>query len=227
MDKPRAPNVPSVWADATYPHIASPDMHVLDDLKEIRMYYHGLDKFGVQSSRAAVSNDGLNFIANQEVVTVNPYLKVFKYQGYYYGMAMPGIIFRSKDGLSGFERGIQLFNRDMRHSALMIMENNLLVFWTQVTDSPEHIKLSVIDISKDWKEWKESPAVEILRPEYPWEGADLPAAPSFRSSIDTPVNQLRDPAIFQEGGRTFLLYAAAGESGIGIIELLLDYKKRL
>jgi hypothetical protein len=227
MDKPRAPNVPSVWADATYPHIASPDIHVLAGLKEIRMYYHGLDKFGVQSSRVAVSKDGLNFKANKEVVTINPYLRVFQYNGYFYGMAMPGFFFRSKDGLAGFERGVQLFDRDMRHSAFMILEDTLLVFWTQVTDSPEHIKLSIIDISKDWKEWKESPAVEILRPEYPWEGADLPAAPSFRSSIDTPVNQLRDPAIFQEGGRTFLLYATAGESGIGIVELLLDYKKRL
>jgi len=225
MDKLRAPNVPSVWADATYPHIASPDVHVINDLKEIRMYYHGLERFAVQSSRVAVSNDGLHFKAIKEIATINPYLKVFKYNGYFYGMAMPGVFFRSKDGLTGFERGVQLFNRNMRHVALMIVENYLLVFWTQVTDSPEYIKLSIIDISKDWREWKESPAVEILRPQYPWEGADLPAAPSFRSSINTPVNQLRDPAIFQEDGRVFLLYAAAGESGIGIVELLLDYKK--
>jgi hypothetical protein len=33
------------------------------------------------------------------------------------------------------------------------------------------------------------------------------------------VNQLRDPAIFQEDGRTYLLYAVAGEAGIGIAEL--------
>ena len=34
-----------------------------------------------------------------------------------------------------------------------------------------------------------------------------------------PVNQLRDPAIFEEGGRIFLLYAIAGEQGIAIGEL--------
>ncbi|MHB8621379.1 MAG: hypothetical protein ACYDAG_17750, partial [Chloroflexota bacterium] len=31
--------------------------------------------------------------------------------------------------------------------------------------------------------------------------------------------QLRDPAIFEEVGRRFLLYSVAGEQGIGIAEL--------
>ena len=35
-----------------------------------------------------------------------------------------------------------------------------------------------------------------------------------------PVNQLRDPAIYEEDGRIYLLYAVAGEQGIGIGELL-------
>ena len=33
------------------------------------------------------------------------------------------------------------------------------------------------------------------------------------------VNQLRDPAIFEEDGRIYLLYSVAGESGIAIAEL--------
>jgi hypothetical protein len=38
------------------------------------------------------------------------------------------------------------------------------------------------------------------------------------------VNQLRDPAIFEEAdsGRVFLLYAVAGESGIAIAEVHLE-----
>ncbi len=36
------------------------------------------------------------------------------------------------------------------------------------------------------------------------------------------VNQLRDPAIFEEDGRSFLLYTMAGESGIAIAELWPD-----
>jgi len=35
-------------------------------------------------------------------------------------------------------------------------------------------------------------------------------------------NQLRDPAIFEENGRVYLLYAVAGESGIAIAEVLMD-----
>ena len=33
------------------------------------------------------------------------------------------------------------------------------------------------------------------------------------------VNQLRDPAIYEEDGGVYLLYAVAGESGIAIAEL--------
>jgi hypothetical protein len=34
-----------------------------------------------------------------------------------------------------------------------------------------------------------------------------------------PVRQLRDPAIFPENGKTYLLYSIAGENGIAIAEL--------
>jgi len=33
---------------------------------------------------------------------------------------------------------------------------------------------------------------------------------------------LRDPAIFEEYGRIYLLYSVAGESGIAIAELLIE-----
>ena len=46
--------------------------------------------------------------------------------------------------------------------------------------------------------------------------------PSVRSTAYGHVNQLRDPAIFEEDGRVFLLYAVAGESGIAIAEVHLD-----
>ena len=49
-----------------------------------------------------------------------------------------------------------------------------------------------------------------------------PLEPSIRSTAYGPVNQLRDPAIYVEGGRVFLLYAVAGESGIALAEVVLD-----
>jgi hypothetical protein len=33
------------------------------------------------------------------------------------------------------------------------------------------------------------------------------------------VHQLRDPAVYEEDGRTYLLYSVAGESGIAMAEL--------
>ena len=90
---------------------------------------------------------------------------------------------------------------------------------TQVGQAPETIRVSTIALSGDWTKWSESAAVDVLRPERPWEGADAPLDKSLRSTAYGHLNQLRDPAVFEEGSRTFLLYAVAGESGIAIAEV--------
>jgi hypothetical protein len=110
----------------------------------------------------------------------------------------------------------------MRHAALLKRGDTLLVFWTQVGEAPETILLSTISLSDDWTKWSESRPAELLRPELPWEGADAPVAPSLRSTAYGHVNQLRDPAVFEENGRTFLLYAVAGECGIAIAEIKFE-----
>lgn len=138
---------------------------------------------------------------------------------------MPGILLRYKDGLSGFERGPALFGPDRRHTAILRRGNELLVFWTKAGDAPERIYLSRIDVSGKWLDWKVSETVEVLRPEFPWEGSDAPAEPSRRSTAFGHVNQLRDPAIFEEGGKAYLLYAVAGESGIAIAQLRFDRRR--
>jgi hypothetical protein len=115
--------------------------------------------------------------------------------------------------------GPRLFNPNMRHAALLKRGNTLYVFWTQVGDAPEAILLSTIDLSTDWTKWSQSHPVEVLRPMRTWEGAHAPVAPSLRSTAYGEVNQLRDPAIYEENGRTYLLYAVAGESGIAIAEV--------
>ena len=112
----------------------------------------------------------------------------------------------------------------MRHAALLKRGETLFVFWTQVGHVPERILLSTIDISGDWANWFETPGVEVLRPEFNWEGADAPLEPSVRSTAYGDVNQLRDPAIIEDAdsGRIYLLYAVAGENGIAIAEVHLD-----
>lgn len=210
---------PPCAPEGSYVHIASPDVHVDDARRQIVMYVHGRDA-GRQVTRAAVSADGIQFDGRPEILG-RPYFRTFPHNGFVYALAMPGVFYRSRDGLTDFEEGPQLFNPNMRHSALLARGNQLHVFWTARGDAPERIWLSTIDLTADWTTWRESDPVEVLRPERPWEGALLPAQPSRGGSIDVPVNQLRDPAIFEEEGRIFLLYSVAGERGIGLAEIHL------
>ena len=208
-------------SDETRPHIASPDVIVDPERREIRMYFHGLVKGRLQMSRVAVSRDGLDFEARPDLITA-PYLRVMKRDGVYYGLAMPGLLYRSDDGLTGFHiRSRPLMAVNTRHTALWAEADTLYVFYTRVGDAPERILCSAVDISPaDWDHWKPGPPFEVLRPEKVWEGADLPIAPSVRGEWPLPVRELRDPAVFADDGRLFLLYAAAGEQSIGIAELI-------
>ncbi len=208
-------------SEITTPHIASPDVHVDPIRQRIVMYFHGLDDVGTQVTRVATSRDGIDFAAEPQILG-RSYMRVFRHDGMIYAMAMPGIFYRSSDGFHDFETGPTLFNLRMRHAALLKCGNILRVFWTQVGDAPERILLSHIDLSGDWSGWKESDAVEVLRPELSWEGADALLVPSVRSTAYGHVNQLRDPAILEDEGRIYLFYSVAGESGIALAEVSID-----
>jgi len=199
------------------PHIASPEVWVDQDKREIRMYFHGLMEDGIQATRVAISKDGLNFIVKPEVLSA-PYLRVFKHKGLFYGQAMPGLLYRSKDGLTDFQiRPKPVAGTDMRHTALLYRDNKLYVFWTRVGDAPERIMCSLMDISSDdWADWVLTEPVDVLTPETSWEGGDLPLEPSIRTEITVPARQLRDPDVLVDGDKTYLIYAVAGENGIAI-----------
>ena len=215
------PCSPAPGSDALlYAHIASPDVHVDNETQQIIMYIHGRD-VGRQLSRLALSKDGLHFEGRPEVLG-RPYFRVIEHGAYHYALAMPGFLYRSEDGLSGFQQGPRFFNDNMRHNALLIRDNTLYVFWTQAGYAPERILMSTIEMNGDWMSWAESEAVEVLRPETEWEGAELEIAPSRRGHIDERVNQLRDPTIYEENGEIYLLYSIAGEHGIAIARVDFD-----
>ncbi len=201
--------------ELTQPHIASPDVHVNEDSQQIIMYYHGLEGPGFQHSRVATSNDGINFTAGSENIG-RTYMRAFKYEQRTYALAMPGQFYRSENGFTNFEEGPRLFVPNMRHSAVVVRDNYLYVFWTRVGDAPESIMLSTIDLRPDWTKWQVSEERVVLRPERNWEGADAPVEPSVRSTAYGHVNQLRDPALYIEDDVVYMLYAVAGESGIAL-----------
>lgn len=79
-----------------YAHIASPDVHVVDDRREIVMYVHGRD-VGRQLTRVATSKDGLHFQARPEVLG-RPYFRTVRHEGFVYALAMPGVFTGRRTG---------------------------------------------------------------------------------------------------------------------------------
>jgi hypothetical protein len=165
---------------------------------------------------------------------------VFRYDGYWYAMAKRGWLHRSKDGVSAFEEGPNPFpgvtERDgaengpgIRHVAVDLVGNTLNVYFTNIGDMPERILRSSIELTPDWNQWKAGPPQLALKPETDYEGVDVPLAKSNSGKAKgrgdaARENAVRDPAIFKDEGHTYLLYSVAGESGIGIAELILAHR---
>lgn len=217
------PGVLQIAQTACQGHIASPDIHVDDEKREIRMYFHGPPKGGEgQRTFLAVSKDGVHFTASAKILG-EAYFRVFQRGGDTYAISNGGQLHHSRDGVTEFEPGQDLFPKSpghlARHSAIKIDGDVLSVFYSRIGDNPESIMVSTIRLTPDWKQWRASEGVTVLQPELAYEGADLPLEPSKAGPAKGRVRQLRDPAIYREGAKTYLLYSVAGESGIAIAEL--------
>lgn len=208
-------SIDDVLIDATTPHIASPDVHADHENRRLVMYFHGLERLGVQLTRVATSTDGIHFVAQPELLGPS-YFRCFRHRNWWYALAMPGRLLRSRDGLEDFEAGPVLFEPRMRHSAVARRGDRLDVVWSRAGDAPESLLHSTIDLAGDWSTWRDEFVGEVLRPERPWEGAGRPVEPSRRGAVHGLVNQLRDPCLLVEQDHTWLLYAVGGESGIGV-----------
>jgi len=222
--KIHGPGVLPLEASGFVGHVASPDVHVDHAERRIRMYFHGSDQpsapgRGPQYSRVAVSGDGLAFHGTDENLGA-PYFRVFAWAGWHYAIAMPGIVYRSRDGLTGFERGPTWPKPNMRHTALALAGRTLTLYFTMVGECPERIQRGRIDLGRDWREWTVDDIQDVLAPELEYEGASAPRVPSARGLVEGAAYQLRDPAIYREGDRTWLLYSVAGEAGIALAELV-------
>lgn len=210
-----------------YAHIASPDVHVDNAERCIRMYYHGLLRDGDQQTRLALSQDGLAFTP-QPPLLGPPYFRAFTYEGFVYVITWGGEIRRAADWAGPFERGPQVLPYDardgigagMRHGEVHRAGDVLHIFYTRMGDRPEAILHTGLDLQADWMAWSAGPSSLVLEPELDWEGADLPLETSVMGALDRRARELRDPCVFKDAdGRTYLLYCGAGESGIGIARL--------
>jgi hypothetical protein len=218
------PEVPQPgWAaeagvNGLYAHIASPDVHLDHAARRWVMYFHGLAETGNQVSLVASSGDGLAWqVAPRRIGQV--YLRVFSHRGTRYALAWGGQVLReTADG--GFEAGPWPFPSGHRHSAVLVRGDRLDVFWTGIGDAPERIRHSTIDLTPDWRDWRLDATAEVLRPELDWEGADLPVTPSRIGTAQARENALRDPCLYEEDGRIYLIYAGGGEHALGLAEII-------
>lgn len=213
-------------ADDNVQHVASPDIVLDHETKEIFLYYHcPLEHHGRRSQYTlrAVSKDGLRF-KSDDVVLGEAYFRVFEWNDTFYAIGRSSTVYRSKDGRTPFEKGpnpfIKIQNPSLlRHAAVKVVGNTLWVFYSRVGDAPERILLSKIELTEDWNDWTPTEPVTVAEPKEAFEGADLPVEKSKAGLYYGKVRQLRDPYLFEENGRWYLLYSAAGENAIGIGEL--------
>lgn len=203
--------------DGLYPHIASPDVYVEPARRRLVMYFHGLGHDGEQVSLTATSQDGLAWQLSGPMIA-QVYLRAFRHGGTGYALAWAGQVLRRTAG-GGFEPGPTPFPPGHRHAAVLVRGDALHVFWTRIGDAPERILHSTVDLSGDWREWRIGATTEVLRPERPWEGADLPVLPSGIGTAARRENALRDPCFFEDGGRLYLIYAGGGEYALGLAEV--------
>ncbi|MCZ7647832.1 MAG: hypothetical protein M5U26_21675 [Planctomycetota bacterium] len=212
-------------------HIASPDVHLDEAEKRIRMYYHGPVKGAPhQQTGVAFSPDGIHFEPASKPYAW-AYFRVFRYLGGWYALSMayerhqdetgnPGRWHRSPDGLVFEEEGPPTGLVRMRHAAVKLDGDMLTVFYSRALDAPEHILCRKYALAPDWKDWKPlGEAVSILKPELDWEGADCERVASSYGWIEPRAWQLRDPCVFREAGADYLVYSVAGEHGLAIARL--------
>lgn len=212
------PGVLHINKTAAVGHIASPDVIIDKETQTIRMYFHGYNhnKDG-QKTFFSTSKDGLNFIGSDTILGPS-YFRVFKYKTDFYAL-VKGTFYHSKDGLSPFKKGALILPK-IRHSAVTLVGDKLIIFYSQKGDAPERIlKCEVNLLEGTYKTWKASAPKEVLKPETEYEGAHLPIEKSMNGFAKGPVNQLRDPAIFIEKDAAYLYYSIAGESGIAVAKL--------
>ena len=204
-------------------HIASPDVHILED--SMIMYYHG-DTDDGQKSFISISTDGINFETDNKVLG-EFYFRVFKYKDNVYSIAKnkneDSVIYQSDSYYGDFKK---IFNilPNSRHTACMVDGNILSLFYTIIGESPESIYVCRINLD----EWEVLDVELLTKPTEEYEGSKLPLSVSRPGSSTIyaggPVRELRDPCIYTEGSDIYLLNSIKGELGITISKLYKLWK---
>jgi hypothetical protein len=203
----------------------------------LKMWTHANATTLGHSTVYATSTDGSAWtVVNGNVgATDGIYLAVFKHSGTYYAVEESGALRRSADadGKTNYTRqaDIETFRaallagfttENIRHVGVEVIGNTLHVYCTVRGDIPERVYYATCDLSvPDWEDWACVSRVELFRPEYDFEGAFYTQDASAGGPAAAFEHEIRDPYPFTDpaDGSRWLVYAAAGEHGIGIAQL--------
>jgi hypothetical protein len=238
--QPDPPDSPS----GVYTHLASPEIFIDERQQRIVIWVHGMWTEGqrwpdrrqdaaawvkargyAQYTQAAESRDGLTF-RTHPAITRQSYLRVFAYQGGFYGMARLGQLLRAANPLDQFELGGSPFRDSpyagrVRHVSLLEDNGLLHIVFSAIGDAPESILYTTMRMTEDWNTWRIGPVSTVLTPETAYECPNLPLEKSEVGEIDRPARQLRDPALFRDQDKLYLFYTFCGEQGIAGAEVTL------
>lgn len=211
--------------------VKAPDVVVDAERRRLVLYFTtGRPAGGETATVAAVSPDGHAFSPVGSYVG-SFYFRVFRFDGSWFAVSKGGRLYRADDPLGPFVPGPDLFPRarkdprynapgSVRHLAAEVTDAALFLYFSRIGDAPERILKAAVTTSGPWTGWTAGPPEEVIRPAAPWEGVHAPVGRSIFGAAEGQVHQLRDPYYYRdEDGSRYLLYAAAGEWGIGIARL--------
>jgi len=213
-------------------HIASPDVHIDSTSQRFIMYFHAnaMRRDGgewirrkVQLTFVTSSATGLDFNRDISPEIIGPfYLRVFEHAGKTYGSAC-NLLYEMKDRFSLVIPPGKQFPAlaPARHTTVRREGDTLTIFLTRVGDAPERVLYLPVQLADDLQQWKAPlEPIDLLRPEFAFEGADLPIQPSQPGAAQGAECAVRDPYHFRDiDGSEYLLYSVKGEKGIAIARL--------
>jgi hypothetical protein len=208
----------------------------------------GGDEEGGQITGVSSSADGLHFEPLNRAVGP-AYLRVFAHGGRWYALNQGGRLLGCEKLGDPFKPIARMIGPDIseavdpalrgepgatprenrpakgplryaiRHVGLDVTGDRLYVYFSCAGHRPERILATCVDLQGPPANWRAHGTFEVLRPERPWEGGNLPLAYSRGGISLTRVNELRDPTVFREGDSAWLVYSTAGEHGLGLASL--------
>lgn len=204
------------------PHIASPDVHVCEQDRQVMMFFHGLHADGRQTTQVARSRDGLSFsVEGCGGDIAPPYLKVCRVGDRFVGVTWGGEMLCA-DHLAGpFTKAPLRLRRpngpDLipRHPVLGWRDGVLHCFYSSIGDCPERLWHMSAKTAGPMAAWAFSAPALILSPEFEWEGAGEPKAVSRIGMAQGLEHALRDPALFED----LLFYVGGGEHSIAVAHI--------